>query len=111
MISEEALKRDVRANIADWPVECRWKGRQFTAGLASYQDLETLMQGGLLDDMTINILAVIDDFGPVMPRQREKFEVREANGKWLAFDIASVPDRHDPLGPTISINLQSPDKG
>ncbi len=109
MIDSDTLKRDARANILDWPVKARYKGRPLTVGLQAVEDVESLMSGGILDDMALSVLAIADDFN-VTPKRFDSFEIQLADGTWKRLEIRNVPDRLDPLGPTFTIYLQSPHK-
>ncbi len=113
MIDPAVIKRDAQANILDWPVQARHLGRQITVALMAIQDIEALLgeASGLLDDMNLSIVAILDDFGDKPPRPRDTFEIQLSNGKWKKFDVASTPDFYDPVSPTLTINLQSPHKG
>ena len=68
------------------------------------------MDSGLRDTMSIQIIAVKGDFGDRLPKSMDDLEVL-VNGRWQRFQIRSVPDYFDPLSPTFTINLQSPEKG
>ena len=113
MIDPTVLKRDAQANILDWPVIARHLGRSITVGLMATQDIEVLLSegAGLLDDMSLMVTAISDDFGDRLPKHRDEFQIQLKNGKWKKFEVSGVPDYYDPLTPTITINLQSPHKG
>jgi hypothetical protein len=110
MIDREVFKRDAQFGIAEWPVNARHKGRIVKVGLQAFEDAEVLMAGGRLDDMSLAVLAIADDFGNTPPVTDDDFEIQLRNGKWLRLSVRNTPDRYDPISPTITIYLQSPDK-
>jgi hypothetical protein len=110
MLDRETLARDLKNCINEFPVTCRHKGHQFTARLNTTDEIMQTLDGGLRDNMSISIIADSRDFKNMQPRSMDEFQVL-FNGKWIKFQIRSVPDYYDPMYPGVWINLQSPQKG
>ena len=114
MIDSAALKRDAQANIADWPVTIRhyYNSTQYdqvTAGLNSRDDISQLMEGGLLDKPSVDIIAIADDFVHGLPANRDRVDLLLA-GNWIQLEVKSTPDAYDPLGPTYQFTIGSPNE-
>jgi hypothetical protein len=111
-IDPKVLEADARANILDWPVNARHKGRDVVVGLQAIEDLDVLVQGGggLLDDKNFGVIAIASDFGRDLPKTFDDFSIQLSDGTWMILKVRNTPDRYDPLSPTITVYLQSRDK-
>jgi hypothetical protein len=114
MIDQDALKRDAQADIADWPIQLRhyYNATQFdqvTCGLNATDDMSLLMDGGLLERMDGEIMAIADDFVNGFPKNRDRVDILQADGvTWLRFEVKHTPDVFDPLGATYQFRIGSP---
>jgi len=109
MLDRDVLARDIKNCINEVPVTVRHRGRQFTARLNSTEDVMQTLDGGLRDNMAIQIIAAKQDFGSA-PKSMDSFYIL-SNGKWVKLQVRSVPDFYDQISASYTINLQSPDKG
>ena len=111
-IDPTVLESDARANMLDWPVNARYKGRDIVTGLQAVEDLDVLLEGGggLLEDKSFAVIAIASDFGNDLPRTLDDFQIQLKNGQWLRLQVRNTPDRYDPLSPTITVYLQSPER-
>lgn len=110
MIDPSVIESDARANLLDWPAKIRHKGRVITVGLSAIEDMLALMPGGQLDDMSFSFMAIGSDFAPIFPKTNDECEVQLKDGTWLKLMVRNTPDRYDPISPTITVYLQSPNK-
>ncbi len=109
MINAAVIKRDAQANIADWPVTIRHREKEIIVHLSATSDTLDPLMGGLLDDMSITLVAVSDDF-VALPQPRDLLTIRLRDGSWIEFEIQRVPDFYDPLSPTIQLSVGNPAK-
>lgn len=109
-IDQATLKRDAQAVIADWPVQARYKGKLLTVRIYNSGTMGMILEGGILDDATITVTAIADDFGKRPPEPFELFEFQQRDGKWRKFSIKDVPNRFDPLTPTYTLILNTEEK-
>jgi hypothetical protein len=109
-IDTSVLKRDAQANIADWPATIRHHAREITVHCNAGSDISDVLEGGLLDDMSITLVAISDDFGGDLPQPRDLLELQLKDGSWQEFEIQRVPDLYDPNSPTIQLVIGNPAK-
>jgi hypothetical protein len=110
MLDRDTLARDLGNCIGEVPVTVRHKNRTFSARLYATEDMLQTLDGGLRDNMSIQVIASRNSFRNIPPRSMDDFFV-ENNGKWIRLQIRNVPDYYDQISPGYTINLQSPDKG
>lgn len=110
MIDIATLERNMRDCIAQFPTRARHRGRSFDVKLNCTQDMIQAIEAGTRDNMTINLIAIKSDFDGKPPKSMDDFSIL-VSGKWTRFQIRDVPDFFDPLSPSYTINLQSPQKG
>lgn len=110
MIDQDTLKRDARANISDWPATIKHRGRKIIVQCSADADSLAVSASGLLDDMSLTFVGIVDDFGERRPQTLDEIDLQMANGRWLKLEVKSTPDYYDPLGPTIQFTAGSPDK-
>jgi len=108
-IDAAVLKRDAQANIADWPVTIRHREKEMNASLNATADALDAVMGGLLDDWSLTLVVIADDF-VAPPQPRDLLEIRMADGSWVEGEIQKVPDLYDPLGPTFTMMVGNPAK-
>ena len=109
-IDPSVIKRDARSNIADWPATIRHNQREIIVHCNATSDVSTVLDGGLLDEMSLTLIAISDDFGDALPQPRDLVELQLKNGTWREFEITSVPDLYDPNSPTIQLVIGNPAK-
>lgn len=116
MIDQSVLKRDLQNCIADWPAQLRHyysstnpaAFQQATVNVNTLDDISQLLEGGLLDNMTMTILAVAADF-TFTPRNRDRCDVQMSDGTWLRLEVKRMPDYYAPLGPELIFTLGTPE--
>jgi hypothetical protein len=115
VIDTATLKRDAQADIADWPVLIRhyYDGVSYVevvAGLNTEDDLSVLQAGGLLDDVSMGIIAIADDFAVHgLPKSRDRVDLQLRDASWKRLEVKRTPDFYDPLAATIQFTIGSPD--
>jgi hypothetical protein len=109
-IDQATLARKLENCIAKFPVRVRHLGREFQARLNATTDIAQLMDGGILDNMSIQVIAPKGKFADRLPQSMQDFDIL-VNNIWKTFQIRDVPDFYDTLSPSFTINLQSPNKG
>lgn len=82
-IDQSALQRDITAQINDWPVQMRHyydpnnaaSFHQAAVGLNTSDDISQLLDGGLLDNATADVIARAIDFSP-LPKPRDRVDIQ-----------------------------------
>ena len=115
MIDATTLRRDVRADIADWPALIRhyYNDTQYVeiaAAMSTEDTLNLLQEGGLLDDTSFGILAVAEDFTQGLPQARQRIDLKQRDGSWLKQEVKRTPDFHDAIAVHIQFTIGTPDK-
>ena len=113
MISAVTLDKDVHGCIADWPVTIRHYTTQsayyqITAGLNPTDDVSTLLEGGLLDNPRVDIIAATIDLQR-RPEPRDRVDVLQSDGvTWERFEVKRVSTLPDPMSRHMLFTLGSP---
>src|SRR6266481_5697968 len=108
-IDPSVIKRDAQANIAEWAVTIRHREKEIQAALNATADALDVLMGCLLDDFTLTLLVIADDF-VADPQPRDLLEIRMRDGSWRETEIQKVPDLYDPISPTTTLIVGNPAK-
>lgn len=110
-LDPETFSRDLTNCLADAPAYGRHRGRKITLHVSTADDIFRAIENGIEDDMAITVIANANDFGNILPRSMDDFEIL-VNKKWVKFQIRNAPDYyHAGISPIYQLHLQSPHKG
>ena len=117
MLDADAIARDARNCMLDWPVTIRHHYdkdvpqlyHEVTAALSRADQIAALMPGAILDDYSLSVFYMQGDLKPV-PKNWDTVEVLMRDGTWRAFQVTHTPDNYDPLSEFMELSLGTPEK-
>lgn len=92
------------------PATIRYRTKLITVSYNPSDEMNMLLNGGLLENVTATINALRADFGKRLPRERDIIEIQQRNGKFLELEVKKVPNLSDPNDPGLSIQLGTPEQ-
>jgi hypothetical protein len=115
MLDATVIRRDVKACIAEWPVNIRHYYdinqptlfHAVTAALSRADELSLLDAGALIDNMSLSVFFATVDLTP-LPLNRDRVDVQQRDGSWAQLEVKHTPDNPDPLAEMIELRLGAP---